>query len=116
LVITPSEYLIAHQYRTLQEPAEAERNRLNEDLQNSRERPRQLTRQVLLAHEEERKRVLRDLHDEMGQTLAVLKIGLRLLERDVPLDPDALRARLSEACWPTRPSPGCGRSPATCGP
>lgn len=77
--------------------AEAERDRLNEDLRASRERMRLLTLQVIRAQEEERKRVSRDLHDELGQTLAVLKIGLRLLARELPLDTDVLRVRLNEA-------------------
>jgi signal transduction histidine kinase len=43
---------------------------------------RKLTRQVVLAQEEERKRLSRDLHDELGQTMAVLKMSLQLIERD----------------------------------
>jgi signal transduction histidine kinase len=46
------------------------------------------------AEEEERRRIGRELHDEAGQTLLLLRLQLEMMERDAP---PALRARLSEA-------------------
>ena len=45
------------------------------------ERIRQLSRRLIQTQEEERKRLALDLHDEMGQLLSALKIGLQALPR-----------------------------------
>ncbi len=50
-----------------------------------------LLEQVIGAQEEERKRIARELHDETGQTLTSIMLGLRLVE-DAPSLP-AVRAR-----------------------
>ena len=50
-------------------------------------------RQLLKGQEEERRRIARELHDEMGQTLTALKIGLQELQRDPVPD----RTRLQES-------------------
>jgi PAS domain S-box-containing protein len=42
---------------------------------------RVLSRRLLLAQEEERARISRELHDEVGQVLTAVKIGLQRLER-----------------------------------
>ena len=49
-------------------------------------------RQLLKSQEEERRRIARELHDEMGQTLTILKIGLQELQKESIPD----RARLQE--------------------
>jgi signal transduction histidine kinase len=66
-------------------------------LRTSRERMRLLTRQVVLGQEAERKRLAQDMHDELGQTLAVLKMSLRFLERDLPLPVETLQQRIDAA-------------------
>ncbi|MEO8085053.1 MAG: sensor histidine kinase, partial [Ardenticatenales bacterium] len=43
-----------------------------------------LARQVVMAQEEERHRVSRELHDEAGQALTALKISLQLIRDDLP--------------------------------
>jgi len=63
-------------------------------LRSSSRRLRQLAQRVVSAQEEERLRVSRELHDEAGQALVVLKIGLEGLLGDVP--PES-RAPLREA-------------------
>ncbi|ANM30783.1 hypothetical protein ABI59_16165 [Acidobacteria bacterium Mor1] len=45
-------------------------------------RLRRLTRRLEMAKEDERKRIARELHDEMGQGLTAAKINLELLQRD----------------------------------
>ena len=52
-----------------------------------RERIRQLSRRLIQTQEEERKRLALDLHDEMGQLLSALKIGLQALPLGDPPPP-----------------------------
>ena len=53
--------------------------RLNRELELSRERLRALSRRLLEVQEEERGRLARDLHDDIGQVLTALKIQLESL-------------------------------------
>jgi signal transduction histidine kinase len=55
-----------------------------------------LSTRLMTAHEEERQRLSRELHDEFGQSLTAVNAYLWLIERQ-PGDVDALRARTSEA-------------------
>ena len=56
-----------------------EQARLYERLRKARERYRELTRQTLVAQEEERKRIARELHDETSQALSGLALQLQAL-------------------------------------
>lgn len=55
---------------------------------------RRLEAQALAAEEQERRRIGRELHDEAGQSLMLLRLRLELLER---VAPEPLRAGLAEA-------------------
>jgi two-component system sensor histidine kinase UhpB len=55
--------------------------RLNRELEVSHERLRALSRRLLEIQEEERGRLARDLHDDIGQALTALKIQLESLPR-----------------------------------
>lgn len=52
-------------------------------MQASTLRMHSLARRLVEAQESERRSIARELHDEAGQSLASLRIGLRLLEREI---------------------------------
>jgi PAS domain S-box-containing protein len=52
--------------------------------QRAAERQAMLSRKVLMAQEEERGRVSRDLHDELGQILTALHLELDMLRKRIP--------------------------------
>ncbi len=62
----------------------AELERTNEALRQSEENLRILTSQTLTAQEQERKRISYELHDGLGQSLTVLKLHLRTIQRMMP--------------------------------
>jgi signal transduction histidine kinase len=53
-----------------------------EELRGSREELRALAGQLLTAQEEDRRRIARDLHDDVNQRLAMLAMDLRRIEKD----------------------------------
>jgi signal transduction histidine kinase len=57
-----------------------------ESLRVRSEQLRQLAQRVVSAQEEERQRVSRELHDEAGQALVALKIGLEEVLDDIPTE------------------------------
>ena len=65
-------------------------------LQQLAERMRWLTQRVVLAQEEERQRVSRELHDEAGQALTALKISLELIRADLPPEAAGLRPNFDD--------------------
>jgi len=58
-----------------------ERARLLEKVRAGRERQKALSRRLLTAQEEERRRLAVELHDELGQVLTAVKINLESLAR-----------------------------------
>ncbi len=64
------------------------------ELQRSREELQALAGQLLTAQEEDRRRISRDLHDDVNQRLAMLAMDLRRLEKDPSRVPEGLRAAL----------------------
>ncbi|MEZ4590850.1 MAG: GAF domain-containing protein [Chloroflexota bacterium] len=55
---------------------------LFEQIRVGRERLQSLSRRLVDVQEAERRYIARELHDEVGQALASLMVGLRLMERD----------------------------------
>jgi PAS domain S-box-containing protein len=72
-------------------------SRLTDQIKTQREEMRQLAQCIVIAQEEERRRLSRELHDEAGQALTALKIGLELTARELPLELLSVRERLVES-------------------
>jgi len=66
------------------------------ELQQSREDLRALAGQLLTAQEEDRRRISRDLHDDINQRLAMLSMDLRRMEKDPSSDPEHLRDEIRQ--------------------
>jgi signal transduction histidine kinase len=63
-------------------------------LQRSHEELRALAAQLLTAQEEERRRISRDLHDDLNQKLVLLAVDAESLAQHLPRDPAAIIERL----------------------
>ncbi len=71
-----------------------ERQRTEEALKESEQRLRYLTSQLLSAQEAERGRLALELHDDLGQSLMVLKMQLRAIQRQAPPESSEIRESL----------------------
>lgn len=61
----------------------------------ARERLRELTTRLTAAHEEERRRLARELHDEVGQALSIAKMRMRMVQNALPEDAADAHDRLA---------------------
>ena len=71
--------------------------RTEETLRESEEHLQALSFQLLMAQEKERGRISRELHDELGQSLAVLKLRLKFLEKNFEKDPEKVREECEQS-------------------
>ncbi|WP_287155234.1 GAF domain-containing sensor histidine kinase [Candidatus Solincola tengchongensis] len=81
--------------RRLEEEVE-ERKRREEELRETAERLRSLSAHLQSVREEERRRIAREVHDTLGQSLTGLKIEISLLSRKLPPDAAGRLAELTE--------------------
>lgn len=65
-------------------------------LQESEQRLRFLTTQLMSAQEQERKRISMELHDELGQSLTVMKLQIRAIEKALAEDQPELKEECGE--------------------
>lgn len=65
------------------------RREMQAELRTSRERMRSFSRHLQSAREEEKTRIARDLHDELGATLTALRMDSSWLSRRIPETDDA---------------------------
>ena len=68
----------------------SERKRAERDLKESGERLRELTAHLQSIREEERSRIAREIHDELGQVLTALSLDVRWLQKRLPAERDEL--------------------------
>lgn len=68
------------------------RKRAQAALENANQRLRSLSERMLVIQEEERRQISRELHDDVGQSLLALSIGLHRLEKHVEDDHRGLLA------------------------
>jgi signal transduction histidine kinase len=68
---------------------------LLEQSRHQQEQLRHLARQILSAQEEERKKISRDLHDEIAQTLTVINIHLATLSKETSVNTKSLKKTIS---------------------
>jgi PAS domain S-box-containing protein len=68
-----------------------ERREAEEALRESEKQLRHLSSQLLTAQEKERRRISRELHDELGGSLAVLKLRCSLIEKNLQKDETVVR-------------------------
>ncbi|MGA9115552.1 MAG: HAMP domain-containing protein [Bacteroidota bacterium] len=78
----------------------AERRRAEVELHLSQQRLRSLSAHLQTVREEERKGLAREIHDELGQALTLLKLHLSLLRNDLP--PEDTRANATIGSMLTR--------------
>ena len=74
-----------------------ERKRGEESLVLQREQLRALAERLQVVREEDRKRVARDLHDQIGQILTAIKMDLTWMTRHMPESEVEIFARLKES-------------------
>jgi signal transduction histidine kinase len=80
--------------RALRESADRrERQRAEDKLRRSLDQLRALTNYLQYVREEERTRIAREVHDELGQALTGLKLDLSLLAKKLPPGTDELRQK-----------------------
>lgn len=82
---------------TRQLRARDEENRqLSNNLQRQSSQRGELLKRLITAQEDERKRVARELHDELGQALAGLSFQVKILENSIEIDDQNTLEQLSQ--------------------
>lgn len=77
--------------------SQSEHRVLLERSDSMEERLRHLSRSLLMAHEEERKRISRELHDTLGQTLSAVNVALASLKPAGQIDSKEFRTSVARA-------------------
>jgi len=72
-------------------------NQMADTLKDKMAMERKYLSQVIEAQENERRRISRELHDEIGQGLTAIKFNLDRMDKDLPPSFPAIRERLGEA-------------------
>jgi signal transduction histidine kinase len=72
----------------------SERKAALEDLKAAHAELQQFTPRLISAQEKEKQRISRDLHDDIGQRLALLRIGLDKLDQTIPFEKAVQHAQM----------------------
>jgi signal transduction histidine kinase len=65
-----------------------------EELKEANSELKEFTPRLIAAQEQEKQRISRELHDDVGQRLALLKIGLDLVEQKIPVERNVEHAEM----------------------
>ena len=90
-------FLVARFSIRYAEGLEQQAQRHTEEVEQARAELQQLSARLLEIEEEGRRRLSRELHDEIGQTLALLQIEISHAQTQLPAQPAAARERLERA-------------------
>ena len=74
---------------------ESHYTQLLEESYRMQEQLRHLSHQILIAHEEERKKISRELHDEIGQILAGVNIRLATLKNESAIHNKSIKRKIA---------------------
>lgn len=72
-----------------------ERKKAEEEIKSSNEKLRQLSAHLQTIREEERKRIGREIHDELGQQLTAIKMDVAWIDKKIPKESDIIKAKLN---------------------
>jgi PAS domain S-box-containing protein len=75
--------------------SEAHQRRLLDQSRETQKQLRHLSRRVLHAQEEERKRISRELHDVITQTLVGINVSLQAVAREATVNPRGLKRKIT---------------------
>lgn len=73
----------------------SERKKVERELKASRRRLRELTRHQQMVREDERTRIAREIHDELGQAMTGMKLDLAWMRSRLPENSDVLTERMN---------------------
>jgi signal transduction histidine kinase len=67
-----------------------------EELKRAHSELQEFTPRLIAAQEQEKQRISRELHDDMGQRLALLRVGLDLVDQKIPVERSAEHAEICD--------------------
>ncbi|MGG9961967.1 PAS domain S-box protein [Ferruginibacter sp. SUN106] len=72
----------------------SERERAEQEIEKTTEKLRELTAHLLNIREEERKRIGREIHDELGQQLTAIKMDVSWIDKKTPPETELIKNKL----------------------